>query len=413
MNRNKELFFDFNTEQKNKLNLKTFKKEPCQFNHFKEIISNLKNVNIDNEEWLNSFYNDYINNIFPEITSRQPSNYTKYFWNLKCLNLDYQPSSTDFYISRGWSMDEIKKIRSSKYATSSIEFQKQKYNLTDNEACEKIKNRQIKIKSKRKETYKKYLDEDPDYFKKISGYSITKFITQGHSSDEAERLYKQASLRVSAKNKKWAETQKTNNPEYWNSRSETQLQYWINKGYTENEAKLILKDRQTTFSLEKCIKKYGEVEGTKKWVERQEKWKAKVFNETTYLGGGRSYIASNFIDKLIETLKPKNLDVLFGNKEKHIRDKNNKITYKYDFTYLPAKKIIEFNGDYWHCNPQFYKPDYYHKIKKMTAQQIWEYDRVKIKLAEQYGYNIMIVTEYEWVKNPELVLNNCLNFLND
>lgn len=52
----------------------------------------------------------------------------------------------------------------------------------------------------------------------------------------------------------------------------TKLDYWLNKGLTEEEAKIALKERQTTFSLEKCIEKYGEIEGTKRWKERQDKW---------------------------------------------------------------------------------------------------------------------------------------------
>lgn len=41
---------------------------------------------------------------------------------------------------------------------------------------------------------------------------------------------------------------------------------------TEEEAKIALKESQTTFSLKKCIEKYGEIEGTKRWEERQDKW---------------------------------------------------------------------------------------------------------------------------------------------
>ena len=52
----------------------------------------------------------------------------------------------------------------------------------------------------------------------------------------------------------------------------TRIQYFIDKGLTKDEAKIALKERQTTFSLKKCIMKYGEIEGTKRWKERQIKW---------------------------------------------------------------------------------------------------------------------------------------------
>ena len=54
--------------------------------------------------------------------------------------------------------------------------------------------------------------------------------------------------------------------------SNTTLEYYLSKGMSEDEAKHALRKRQTTFSLEKCIEKYGEVEGIKRFKERQEKW---------------------------------------------------------------------------------------------------------------------------------------------
>jgi hypothetical protein len=52
----------------------------------------------------------------------------------------------------------------------------------------------------------------------------------------------------------------------------TKLEYWVDKGYTEEEAKQKRKERQQTFSLDKCIEKYGEEKGKERWLERQEKW---------------------------------------------------------------------------------------------------------------------------------------------
>jgi hypothetical protein len=53
----------------------------------------------------------------------------------------------------------------------------------------------------------------------------------------------------------------------------TKIEYWLSKtnGNLE-EAKKLFSERQSTFSKEKCIKKYGEGEGVRIWEERQEKW---------------------------------------------------------------------------------------------------------------------------------------------
>ena len=52
----------------------------------------------------------------------------------------------------------------------------------------------------------------------------------------------------------------------------SRLDFWINKGYSINEAKEALSERQRTFTKEKCIEKYGIEKGTEIWKNRQEKW---------------------------------------------------------------------------------------------------------------------------------------------
>ena len=59
-------------------------------------------------------------------------------------------------------------------------------------------------------------------------------------------------------------------------RNTNQIKYWIKKGYSEEEAKQKVSERQSTFTLEKCIAKYGEEEGIRRYTERQTKWSAKV-----------------------------------------------------------------------------------------------------------------------------------------
>ena len=51
----------------------------------------------------------------------------------------------------------------------------------------------------------------------------------------------------------------------------TRIEYYLNKGMTVEEAKVALSERQSTFSKDKCIEKYGE-DGLKVWEERQNKW---------------------------------------------------------------------------------------------------------------------------------------------
>lgn len=62
------------------------------------------------------------------------------------------------------------------------------------------------------------------------------------------------------------------NPELYNDIMPNQIGYWLKQGFTEDESKELVSERQRTFTLEKCIKKYGETEGKRIFDERQMKW---------------------------------------------------------------------------------------------------------------------------------------------
>jgi hypothetical protein len=53
---------------------------------------------------------------------------------------------------------------------------------------------------------------------------------------------------------------------------------------------------------------------------------------------------------------------------------NNKTLLKdrleLDIYFPKLNKAIEYNGDYWHCNPNKYEADYFHKKSKLTAKEI-------------------------------------------
>jgi hypothetical protein len=193
----------------------------------------------------------------------------------------------------------------------------------------------------------------------------------------------------------------------------TTIEFYINKGFSEEEAKILLKNRQSTFSLEKCIAKLGVEEGTKRWQDRQNKWKSKVFNETTHISKGTSIESDELIEQILlnikEEIKP---NLLYGKNEKFIYDKENKRAYKYDLTNISNKKIIEFNGVFWHCKPTLFEENFIHPIKKITAKEIWEYDFLKIKTAKDHGYEILLIWEDEYLNDRDNIIKKCINFLN-
>lgn len=111
---------------------------------------------------------------------------------------------------------------------------------------------------------------------------------------------------------------------------------------------------------------------------------------------------SNAEKEILKFLIDNNIDT-----EKQFKIKG--VTFIYDI-YIPSKKmIIEYNGDYWHANPKTYESDWFNKSNKLYASEIWDRDKTKKLLAEERGYNFLVVWENEYKKDKDKVLNNILN----
>lgn len=65
-----------------------------------------------------------------------------------------------------------------------------------------------------------------------------------------------------------------------NGNDSTTIDYYLKRGLSTEDAKEALRKRQTTFTLEKCIEKYGVEAGHAHWVTRQEKWQSTLSNKT-------------------------------------------------------------------------------------------------------------------------------------
>ncbi len=76
---------------------------------------------------------------------------------------------------------------------------------------------------------------------------------------------------------------------------------------------------------------------------------------------------------------------------------------KYDLMIPDKKVIVEFHGDYWHCNPKQYASDYVNKKKSMYAHEIWAHDARKKSAAESAGYRVICVWDSEYKKNKNYI----------
>jgi len=301
------------------------------------------------------------------------------------LNFKYnRPNSIHYWLKRGYSEEDGYKQMS----------------IVQSGIAKQVKNH---FKGTKENLLARGFSEEEIYNMRLLPNNVDFWLKRGHSIDEATAAVKKHQSKAG---KAFADKRKAN-PEKYDAMSTTQFKYWMKLGHTETEAKALVKERQATFTLEKCIKQHGEVEGTKIFEERQRKWKIALQKNFENYGDGRSP-SSQFASSMIESICNE-LQMDIPKKERWINGGDIKCSY--DFTHKEKRKIIEFNGDYWHCNPIIYNETDIIRGGK-TATEVWDYDKRKAKLANDKGYEVLVIWEREWNDSKTEALEKCMNFLN-
>lgn len=265
----------------------------------------------------------------------------------------------------------------------------------------------------------------PNFDKENSFYCKEYWIKKGYSENESINLAHQRS----EKNRNILKEIKINNPDYQKGKSWNSKEYWIKKGYTEEESIKIVSYKQNTFSLDKCIEKFGEIEGRKKWNNRQQRWmktmdnksdeekleilRKKIFYNKVYSKNSQEMFNS-VIEKLANNYKEQSYYATNnGEKQLELNAFDKKVLFKPDFLF--NNKIIEFFGDYWHCNPLIRNADF--KVrrgsKKYTAESIWKIDKWRNDIFTNNGYKLLIIWENEYNSNRQTTIDKCIKFLKD
>ena len=91
--------------------------------------------------------------------------------------------------------------------------------------------------------------------------------------------------------------------------------------------------------------------------------------------------------------------------------------FSLDFSYQIGdhKFAIEYNGDIWHANPTKYnKDDKPNPLdKNVTAQQIWDHDKLRVDMIKNDGYDLLIVWEDEFMHHRQETIDKCCNFIKE
>ncbi|MFW6242881.1 MAG: NUMOD3 domain-containing DNA-binding protein [bacterium] len=203
---------------------------------------------------------------------------------------------------------------------------------------------------------------------------------------------------------------KENNPFYGKSHSdETKIKLrdvnrinskkkWEDEDYRNKVIKGISKPRPEKFKIEQSERiKNWYIENPNQKELRSEHMK-KSWEEGKILSENfnfrNSYLENEFYNLLLDYNKN-----LIQNHKIKIGD-----SWIIPDIFEPYKHvIIEFFGDYFHCNPkQFYPND---EIRKnQCAKEIWEHDLNRIKKLEFEGYRVFIVWEDDFLNKRNEVL---------
>lgn len=146
-----------------------------------------------------------------------------------------------------------------------------------------------------------------------------------------------------------------------------------------------------------CIRKYGKIYSDKflekiggfKTNNRLAKRASILGKEAVYRKYGSLIVKNNYTSKWHIKLRQK----LYDNQI--ITEHEKKIVKQYttDEFDINRNVCIEFNGDFWHCNPNIYHKNYMHPLMKMTAKEIWKRDNKKYKEYKKAGYDVFIIWE--------------------
>ena len=235
------------------------------------------------------------------------------------------------------------------------------------------------------------------------------WILKGYSEEEAE---KEAKNQKNQNNKKGNDKSTSRDTFEIKASSKRCKEYWLIRGYTEEQAEKEVSKMQSTFSLEKCIEKYGAEKGEEIWKLRQILWQKKLndkpkeeierINRAKMLHGkGYSNISQELFDHLYKLLEDKNVHYATlnsvnnnNNEYLHLSKTTNKVFF-FDFYYPAKNKIIEFDGDYWHGE------------KRGNKQR----DEDRQKILESEGFIVKRVKERDYKENRQKVIDECLTFL--
>lgn len=256
------------------------------------------------------------------------------------------------------------------------------------------KETRIKISEKGKSFWKK----NKKRMRKTSKRCIEYWLNNGYLYEDAKKqLHDYQKIFAEKYNNKYTKEEK----KQFSYRCK---EYWIKKGLSNDEAKLKEHEIQSGYSnkSKKFLDKNHTIDSKTKISENMSKYiKNSGKNWLSHFGSLGKTKSKSEID-LFNYIKENINENVESNK--NILGKIPDIVYK--------NKIIEFFGDFWHCNPIFFDKNTITKFGS-KASDVWAHDKKRIKYLNKNGYATLIIWENDWINNKENVIKKIRDFLYD
>ena len=270
------------------------------------------------------------------------------------------------------------------------------------------------------QVYQQQSDKKTSHFKNTLAYWINQGMTHSEAVEAVRSVQKERAQRA---------TLITTGVSLYSCRS---IEFWISRGYSDEDAQSKVKQIQTTNGLEYYKSKYGEDDYIDKFNQRINKWKDTLAKNNDYaklcLKKGHSVPAlmhkgvsendalskyNAMCERLrkIRRLPSKVSQSLFdlvasklGKSEVYYDSLNYEFLlngYRVDFFHKASGTVVEFFGDFFHRNPTKFKADFV--VHNLSSQERWNYDRARMAkiMQDSLVNDVIIVWESDFRKNPQ------------
>lgn len=407
----------YNLTYKGKRKYLIYKPNYVNKEEFINIVNNCVNLlNIENKALYDNLYESY-KALFLSLDKN-----IKIIIRISTLGI-YSKTTTNikYYLDRGWSIEESKEMLKNRQTTSSKECYINKFGEIEgitkfNERMRRqlntwnntIENKNICIYTPSQINF--WLEKiNPITNKKYSLEEAKQCViyNNSHASNCRHKYLKDKNVKLI---------------------TNCNLQYYLNKGYSEETSKELLHKRQNTVSLSSYINRngleYGLILYNKRIIKVKNTWNNKSDEEkynhilkTTQNFHKVSKKSLEFFNRLLNDIyKTFNISfhkIYMNDNEYFIYDKDLKKIYYYDLCIKDINLIIEYNGILFHPNKNLLSnndwSNWQQFISRKSAEEVYQHDIRKEFIAKQKGFDYITLWENEIDKDYSTIFKNVSN----